>query len=497
MRKLLFPLLLSLFVFCQVSFSYTYREGDWTSYTMTRYVSSIAMDDHTVYFGTSGGVIHYGKIDKQWGKPFTTSDGLPDNRISRIAYDSDNGELWVDTPLGISSYNLTFKRWQSRALFPDELVKSDKDSLKLPNFFMEFGYDFNPQGSIFDQRLARYDITDYLTDDWGDHVWLATWGLGVAFGSLRSWNLELYRFGLYQNDVKDICVDGQIIWFGGNDIFQYPEGITRYDRTKEKWEYFIEGYETALRSASVNSIKSGKEFVWFGTLRGLASYSKKEDSWKFYTRSRGLGSNQINALEYYQNPDGKRGNILFIGTSAGLYYYRAVKDSIAQLEDDNVNSEYVNCLKVAQNNLWIGTKFGIYRISLTDSTRGVLSTPDGIVSSNINDIETDGKKIWFATDRGILGYDPNTGEREVYQLSGNYPGSRPLKLAVDKTNLWAGTENGIWKMDRQSKVWANFTTFDGLIDNDIQAITLDGDHIWFGTPRGATLFYWNNPLLLK
>ena len=497
MRKILFPLLLFLFVFYQISFSYTYREGDWTSYTMTRYVSSIAMDDHTVYFGTSGGVIRCNKIDKQWAKPFTTSNGLPDNRVNRIAFDPDNDQLWIDTPLGIASYNPTFKEWRSGATFPYELVKSDKDSLQLPNFLMEFGYNFNPEGYILDQRLSRYNVIDYLRDDWGDNVWLATWGLGVAFGFLRSWNLELHPFGLYQNDVKDVCIDGQIIWFGGNDVFQYPEGITRYDRAKEKWEHFIEGYENALRDASVNSIKAGKDFVWFGTSRGMASYSKKEDSWRFYTRSKGLSSNQIICLEYYQNLDSKKGDVLFIGTSMGICFYRTSRDSIAQIEDDNVNSEYINCLKVAQNYLWIGTKLGIYRISLTDSARGIFSTPDGITLSNVNDIETDRKKIWFATDKGILGYDSNTGEREAYQLSGSYPGSRPLKLAVDDKNVWVGTENGVWKMNRQNKVWVNFTIFDGLIDNDIQAITLDGDYIWFGTPQGATLFYWNNPFLLK
>lgn len=491
MRKISFLLLFFLLIFNQVSFSYIYREGDWVSYTMTRYVSSIAMDNKTVYFGTNGGLVRYNKFERNWEKPFTTSDGLPDNRINQVAYDPNSDEIWVDTPLGVASHNPTFKEWRMEVDFPWELVQSDRDSLKLPNFFTEFGYDFYSEGYILDRRLSRYEVTDYLRDDWGDNLWVATWGLGVGFGSLRNWNLELYSFGLYQNDVKDICIDDDVIWFGGNDIFQDREGITKYNRAEGNWEYLVEGYENNLRSVSINDIEASNDFVWFGTTRGLGIYNKEKENWKFYTRSKGLSNNYITCLEYYQ--EAKRKEVLFIGTSDGLCYYNIEKDSIVQFADEDINSEHINCLKVAQDYLWIGTEFGVYRILLLGGNRGIFSTPDGITLSNVNDIEDDKKKVWFATGRGILGYDPNTAEREVYQLSGNYPGERPLKLTVDEENLWVGTQSGIWKMDKETKNWENFIIFDGLIDNDIQAITLDGDYIWFGTPWGATRFYWNNP----
>jgi len=34
---------------------------------------------------------------------------------------------------------------------------------------------------------------------------------------------------------------------------------------------------------------------------------------------------------------------------------------------------------------------------------------------------------------------------------------------------------------------------DGLLDNLVQDLVLDGDYIWFGTPEGVTRFFWNNP----
>jgi ligand-binding sensor domain-containing protein len=283
-----------------------------------------------------------------------------------------------------------------------------------------------------------------------------------------------------------------VVWFGGNDVFQNSQGITRYDRATGKWEYFVEGTDNNLRSARVNAIGASQNFVWFGTWDGLEIYNKKKESWRFYGRPKGLGNNYITCLEYYQNPDKKEDEILFIGTSGGLYFYRLKKDLMTRAKDQAISTEYINCLKFWHNYLWIGTRAGVYRISLPDGSRGEFSTADGITNSNINDIEDDKERIWFATDRGLLGYDPNTDEREVYQISGNYPGRRPLRLAIDGWNLWVGTQSGVWKMDKEEKTWENFTVFDGLIDDDIQSIALDGDYIWFGTPRGATRFYWKN-----
>lgn len=487
MRKTFF-LLLSLFVLSPNG--YSFEEGDWVSFTMTRFISSIAMDNTTVYFGTSGGLIRYDKIEKHWENPFTTSDGLPDNRINKIAYDRDRDQVWIDTPLGPASYNPTFKRWRIEAVFPGELVRSDRDSLKLPDFFMPFGYDFYPQGYILDRWLNIYDVTDYLRDDWGDNVWVGTWGLGVGFGSLRNWSFRFYQFGLYQNDVRDICLDREVIWFAGNDIYQNTQGITKYDRAKGIWEYFIEGYDNNLKSASVNAIRASQQFVWVGTARGLQIYDKKRREWSLYSRSKELRNNYLTCLEYYQNPDKKEDEVVFVGTSAGLYYYKIKKDLMTQVKDEAISTKYINCIKLAGDCVWIGTEAGVYRISLSDGTRGLFSTPDGIINTNINDIAKDKQRVWFATDRGILGYDPITADREIYQISGNYPGDRPLKIEVDEKNIWVGTRSGVWEMDKETKSWQRFTTLDGLIDNNIQAMALDGDYIWFGTPKGATVLYW-------
>src|SRR5512136_716223 len=84
-----------------------YNPGDWVSYTETRYVTSIARGFNTVYFGTNGGILRYDIRFDKWLDPLTISDGMPDNRVRRLAVDRMTDELWADTPLGVGYFNPT------------------------------------------------------------------------------------------------------------------------------------------------------------------------------------------------------------------------------------------------------------------------------------------------------------------------------------------------------------------------------------------------------
>ena len=49
------------------------------------------------------------------------------------------------------------------------------------------------------------------------------------------------------------------------------------------------------------------------------------------------------------------------------------------------------------------------------------------------------------------------------------------------------------KFHLQTQRWQYYTEADGLSDNNVFSVVLDGDHVWFGTGNGVTKFYWNRP----
>jgi ligand-binding sensor domain-containing protein len=484
-----------------------YREGDWVSYSVFRYITSIAMDFDHVYFGTTGGVIRYDRYEKKWDLPFTTSDGLPDNWIRNIAYDPENNEIWVDTYAGPAMYQPIFQEWSREFDFPGHLAKSDTSQINLPDFFMEYGLTLLPDRYIMDSNLNQYKITNYLKGDFDD-LWVATWGLGAGLADLRHLQLRMLKFGLYDKDVKAILIDGDDMWFGGSGFFYRSQGITRYNRKKESWDYYSASYTPSLVSNQVNVIEADEKFVWFGTEDGLVRFDKKKDNWRSYNTFKGLPDNEVTAL----NADG---NILWIGTRFGLAFYNAKNDSIRKVNDPLLKGIYIYSILADSDFVWVGTERGVYTLDKIKKTWYRFSTPDNLLFGQVRSIAKhsdrsidsssqdssvrktySGKdEIWFGTDMGILGYNPVTDQRMVYQSKIDLPEANVIKLVCDKRYVWVATENGVLRLDKDHQQWTRYTTEDGLLDNFVQNVVLDGDYIWFGTPKGVTRFFWNNPRL--
>lgn len=484
-----------------------YREGDWVSYSVFRYVTSITMDFDYVYFGTTGGVIRYDRYEKKWEAPFTTSDGLPDNWIRNIAYNPERNEIWVDTYAGAAMYQPVFQEWYREFDFPQDLAKSDTSRLNLPNFFMDFGLTFMSNRYIMDSNLNQYKITNYLKGDWDD-LWVGTWGLGPGLASLRHLQLKILKFGLYDKDVKSILIDGDAMWVGGSGLFYRSQGITRHNRKSGSWDYYSAPYTPFLVSNQVNVMEADTKSVWLGTEDGLARFDKKNNAWKSYNIFKGLPDNEVTALN-------KDGEVLWIGTRLGLAFYDGRKDSIRKVNDPLLKGLYIYSILSDSDFVWIGTERGAYAFDKGKKTWYRFSTPDNLLFGQVRSIakysaqdEADssldsstskaysGKdEIWFGTDMGILGYNPVTDERMVYQNKINFPEADVIKLVCDKRYVWVATKNGVVRLDKKLQTWKKYTIDDGLLDNFVQDLVLDGDYIWFGTSQGATRFFWNNPRL--
>lgn len=473
-----------------------YEEGDWVSYSVFRYVTSIAIDYDHVYFGTTGGVTRYDRFNHHWDPPLTTSDGLPDNWIINIAYDPERDEIWADTYSGPAFYHRIFGEWYREHEFPRNLSKSDTSNLILPNFFTDFGPTTFGSEWVMDSNLDRYPITNYLKDDFDDRLWVATWGLNAGVASLRHLWLEMLKFGLYDQDVKAILIDGDDMWFGGIGRLGSSSGITRYDRKTETWEYLSADHVPFLSSHQVNVMEADDRYVWLGTQDGLAQMRKKDSSWRFYNSFRGLPDNEVTALE-------SDAGYLWIGTASGLAVYDLKSDSVRAVKDRLLKDRYVFSVLSDSFYVWVGTDRGAYTLDKESKIWYRFTTPDALLAGQVRSIAlrpaqkpSPGRdEIWFGTDLGILGYTPATDKREVYRNDVNFPEVDVVMVTCDKRNLWVATTHGVWKLNRSTDIWIKYTTEDGLLDNDVQDLVLDGDHIWFGTPLGVTRFYWNNPRL--
>ena len=53
-----------------------YEQGDWITYSATRFIRYVSLGNTTVYFASTGGIKRYNFFTNQWNYPWTVSNGL-------------------------------------------------------------------------------------------------------------------------------------------------------------------------------------------------------------------------------------------------------------------------------------------------------------------------------------------------------------------------------------------------------------------------------------
>ncbi|MDM7925248.1 MAG: hypothetical protein QUS35_04430, partial [bacterium] len=89
-----------------------YRNGDWTTWTMTRFAASLDLDERMVYAATTGGISRYDYYANEWALPITEADGLTGHAVSAIAYDPNSGYLWAATEKGVNARMPGSEAWR-------------------------------------------------------------------------------------------------------------------------------------------------------------------------------------------------------------------------------------------------------------------------------------------------------------------------------------------------------------------------------------------------
>ena len=520
-----------------------YEPEDWTTYSMTRWTTSLAVGREYIYFGTSGGITRYNFYSNKWDTPWTISDGLPDNFIASVAYDENTDYVWCSTHLGVSVYRTTWRKWENFfkddfGLFAgDDIVsigfndqqvwleskngeyfrsenqqisfskktgdyipyqdmkwfgQRETNSQKLPELFMQGGYFFDTRGVIKDVRLDDYKVTCYTKDPWNS-IWIGSWGLSIGKADARIKILELIPYGLFLKNVTafEFDKDGNI-WAGGTGLYNEQSGITFWDLEEDQFNYYQARFNNDLFSDQVTSLAIDDPYVWFGTEYGLLRYNLSKNEWKTFTSSLGLRDNYVLDVEVDDNN-------VWIATELGLCQLDKSRMNekdyrIKDVAEKDIKNMKVYDIELMNNLLWIGTEFGVYIYDKTKETGGFENDTNGPQNDEVTAVGVwEDKEVWFGLPDGVEVFDMKTKTWKGVPEK-RFRTSTPINyIVVDEFAAWLATDEGVLKFDKKRKRWRTFTIEDGLASNTVNYIELDGDYVWFGTPEGLTRFYWNSP----
>lgn len=393
------------------------------------------------------------------------SDGLPSNLITTAVQDK-YGYIWIGTDEGLCRYD---------------------------------GYNvlhFNQQSTK--DKIQSNRISTLLAD--GDIIWIGTWNKLYTINiktfeikRISTGNIKIIR-AFYKDKQDDI-------WIGTND------GLIHYLKKQDKYRFYNQENSNISHHTvrSINEDKLGN--LWVGTFDGL----NKFDGNNFTNYNiKGAYKPQVNnnLILSIQN-DASSDSIIWVGTETGLCKLNVQNGSFFNYNSSssNISNEVIKCIYEQNNELWLGTDFGLNIFN--KKTKQIVSyyhnpyIQHTITNNVIWQIFSDNNDIiWLITSNGISLLENDRDGFSLHEViletnsitSGNR--IRDILVKADSTK-WLATTNGVMAINNNGKkeiFTANHEIQNRqiLLDN---VFTIEEDKynkLWIGTAGGINIWDANN-----
>ena len=438
--------------------------------------------------------------------------------------DSENN-LWIGT-MGSGLYRLkpgesTFSHFTHNPKNPTSLSDNFVNHICEDNMgriwigFQQKGIDiFYKKSNLFSHQYRDPINPDSLSHDTITHLYrdrsFTIW-IGTRSSGLNYWNPCMQKFRKYQNisestnslkisSVHSICEDPEgKIWIGGY------KGLNRFD---PQTNHFI---NIVPRSGPTGNIQvvyinphTKNDIIWLGLKNENQELNKLSRNTRRIIKEYDFDSifnfkgTSVTALL------AENENNLWVGTDQGLFKMDIENSTIKTLTSqfpqlNDLNDDQINVLYQDQNqNIWAGTsRGGLICFNSTLPPIRYLYSPDDINSLSINEvlsiIEDQQGRLWIGTSKGLnqfvkknktfIHYTKNNGLPDN-TITGILPGA--------KNHLWLSTKKGLSHFDIDNKTIRNFTLQDGLQSNTFNTgahYKTRSGRLLFGGIRGLNCFH--------
>jgi signal transduction histidine kinase/ligand-binding sensor domain-containing protein len=356
----------------------------------------------SVWFGTSGGLIHKdlktGILNRFQHDP-DNSGSLSDNIVSSLVKDN-KGNFWLGTQNGLNRF--------------------DPESEVFTKYFN------NPDDY---ESLSSNDISALLIDR-DQNVWIGTWGMGL--NRLDQGTGKFQRYVHNDDDTTSISDNGVLalwqdesgdIWSGNanwSNSLTYG-GINRLDVKTGIFQHYLPGKH-------VNYIfRDSHRIIWAGTDSGLYYFEEASDSFRSVKES----NVNIDVVNIQSITEDLNQN-LWIMAEDGIYRINDDRDKLIRFGKENditIERLIYKVLLLQNGDLLFGSMFGYYRINNDN-----LNIPVAVPQIYYKDFWLNGKPIkpgntnilanpFNETSELELAHDQNVFSIDLSVINYSLPGS--------------------------------------------------------------------------
>lgn len=405
---------------------------------------------------------------KQYKNKINDETSLCNNHIKEIFIDS-NDVMWIGTNNGLAKHN------------------KDDDSF------------YTYKNSSYDVNSLAHNTIFSITEDNSGLIWVGTEsGISIFDSNNKIVHYKSEPFNdnsLSSNAVHGIYEDeSDMLWIGTSS-----EGINLIDRTNNTVKHINKNHdEYGMSNYSINDITGMDNIIYVATNEGLNILDKDKKTCKTYFKEDGLESNHITTLFL----DDK--NYLWIGSNEGLNILDTKTYEIINISEvinkDSETSKYVKSIyQDKEGDYYIGFFRNGGMIKINPKDKSIISyvhDKDDKYSISNNYVrcitEDNDNNIWIGTSYGINKFDKKTEKFYRYTAKDGLSNDTVYGILTDKdNNLWISTNGGISKFYIEKNIFRNFGITEGLQSNEFNGNasykSKSGDLI-FGGINGLNMF---------
>ena len=313
---------------------------------------------------------------------------------------------------------------------------------------------------------------------------------------------------LFSKSVTSITQDKKgRFWIGISD-----GGVDVYDPIKENFTHLLDQNNKIAKGLISSDVVSvfidSYQNTWVGTWNSglflLKNGSNEFENIQIKNSNNILKSNRI--MSFSEDSKG----CIWIGSFlTGLYSYDLKSGILKHYQSKAYESLFLNSKNIRkvivdhQDNLWIGTRSGLYKIEKPDSETPKITSYSSIINNtkesrirgNLSTTITEDNQnnIWIGTDGdGLCKLNPINQEFKWFDTSENFiHQSVKSIIQTEEGEIWVAGNNGISKFDSVKNEFINYNTQDGLITNNFNKNSnylSDDGILYFGCYKGINYF---------
>jgi len=247
-----------------------------------------------------------------------------------------------------------------------------------------------------------------------------------------------------------------------------------------------------LSHLSVLAVAVGSDHIFIGTERNLTVWGKDGKVTIWGPNNSPLKLQRVPALAV-------RGKELWTTcrspvSGGGTFRWDGLQWQAFEEIKDDMQSNYITCFHVDDKDmLWIGSEDqGVnYYVFETNPFRkfGYLASKKGLLENRISCLASRPGETWIGTLSGISVYRGKDGEKYLftnYSKATGLPADHIIAIAVNPERVYVATTMGL--MIFENNAWRLISIAEGLADNWLTCLALDGNDLWIGTKKGLQLY---------